>query len=182
MVCKEKLNSAECKENSFVIEGFKSSKECLLAGANQFSKEGFECGKNCRIDSYGLKICKEICNSAGCGENAHGTPLEEVGAIPTAPQKTEQKNNAIPVLVTKYSSPNSEGFNLSIANGNESTCVWNYEGGTGRIPYSETTKAQSGSFHVLAFEPLGMDFLYGFGVTCVDDFGNTYTGFGEDLK
>jgi hypothetical protein len=65
MICKEKLNEAECYENSYVIPGFKTSKECLLEGASKFAKEGCECGKNCR-NKNGLKICNEICNSAGC--------------------------------------------------------------------------------------------------------------------
>ncbi|MDO8664599.1 MAG: hypothetical protein Q7K44_03610 [Candidatus Liptonbacteria bacterium] len=66
MICKEKLNDAECYSTSYVISGFKSSKECLLEGASKFKKEGFECGKNCKENDGGLKICNEICNSAGC--------------------------------------------------------------------------------------------------------------------
>lgn len=68
MVCKTKLNDAECYDNSYVIAGFKSSKECLLEGASKFSKEGFECGKNCKEEGYGIKVCEEICNSSGCRE------------------------------------------------------------------------------------------------------------------
>ena len=33
MVCKEKLNDAECYSNSYVIPGFKTEKECMLEGA-----------------------------------------------------------------------------------------------------------------------------------------------------
>ena len=64
-VCKEKLNTAECAETSYVISGYKSVKECLLDGTSRFKTEGFECGKDCREED-GLRICKEICNSAGC--------------------------------------------------------------------------------------------------------------------
>ncbi len=66
MVCKEKFDEAQCDTNSYVIAGFESSKECLLEGASKFAKEGFECGKNCKENDYGLKVCEEICNSAGC--------------------------------------------------------------------------------------------------------------------
>ncbi len=68
MVCKEKLNEAECMSNSYEIPGFKSAKECLLEGASRFSKDGFECGRNCRESEYSIKVCSEICNKAGCGE------------------------------------------------------------------------------------------------------------------
>ncbi|MFH1162261.1 MAG: hypothetical protein V1696_03235 [Candidatus Jorgensenbacteria bacterium] len=68
MVCNGKLNDAECYSNSQVITGFESSKECFLEGASRFVKEGFECGKNCREEGHGLRVCKEICNSAGCRE------------------------------------------------------------------------------------------------------------------
>ncbi len=68
MVCKTKLNDAECRDNSYVIPDFKSKKECLVEGASKFAKEGFGCGKNCKENDYGLKVCKEICNSAGCSQ------------------------------------------------------------------------------------------------------------------
>jgi hypothetical protein len=68
MVCKEKLNAAECFSNSYVISGFKDQKECMLEGASKFSREGFECGKNCKKTQTGLQVCKVICNSAGCSE------------------------------------------------------------------------------------------------------------------
>ena len=68
MVCKEKLNNAECYSNSYIIPGFKSSNACLLEGASKFKKEGFECGKNCKETDYGIRVCKEICNSSGCND------------------------------------------------------------------------------------------------------------------
>ena len=66
IVCKQKLNEAECLEDSYVIHGYDSAKECLLDGTSRFQKEGFECGKDCKEESR-LRICQEICNSAGCG-------------------------------------------------------------------------------------------------------------------
>lgn len=64
-VCETKLNEYECMENKYEIPGFKSKNECLLEGAKNFSKEGFECGSNCK-NVYGANICKEICSSLGC--------------------------------------------------------------------------------------------------------------------
>lgn len=65
MVCDEKLNAAECFTNSYVIPGFKSEKDCMLEGATRFSKQGFECGSNCKEEN-GIKVCKTICNKSGC--------------------------------------------------------------------------------------------------------------------
>lgn len=65
MVCDEKFNNVECYSNSYTIPGFKSEKECMLEGATRFSREGFECGSNCKDDGL-LKICKKICNKGGC--------------------------------------------------------------------------------------------------------------------
>ena len=67
LACKEKLNDAECYSNSYVIPGFKAEKECMLEGVARFSKEGFECGRNCEDKGSGLRVCEKICNSAGCG-------------------------------------------------------------------------------------------------------------------
>ena len=69
MVCKTLMdNGVECFDNSYEIPGFASAKECLLEGATKFSKEGFECGRNCRQSEYSVKVCSEICNKAGCRE------------------------------------------------------------------------------------------------------------------
>lgn len=66
MICETKLNNFECMDNSYVFEGFKSQKDCMLEGATRFSKEGFECGSNCKMSDYGLRVCKKICNKGGC--------------------------------------------------------------------------------------------------------------------
>ena len=68
MVCESKLNKAECYDISYVIPDFGSAKECLLEGTNKFVDEGFECGKNCKEDNYGSRICEEICNASGCSK------------------------------------------------------------------------------------------------------------------
>lgn len=66
LVCKSTMsNGTECNDISYEIPNFKSEKECLLEGADRFSKEGFECGKGCKKDA-GLNICSVICNKAGC--------------------------------------------------------------------------------------------------------------------
>lgn len=67
MVCDDKLNYAECYNNSYVIPGFKSQKDCMLEGATRFASQGFECGSDCK-DDYGVKVCKVICNKSGCSE------------------------------------------------------------------------------------------------------------------
>jgi len=67
MVCETMMgNGVECYDNSYSIPGFKSQKECMLEGARNFSKEGFECGKGCEESEYGLKVCDVVCNKAGC--------------------------------------------------------------------------------------------------------------------
>jgi hypothetical protein len=48
MVCKEKLNAAECFSHSYVISGFKDQKECMLEGASKFSREGFGAGRTAK--------------------------------------------------------------------------------------------------------------------------------------
>lgn len=66
MVCEDMLNASECRDISYVIPNFKSQKDCMLEGATRFSKEGFECGSNCKMSEYDLNVCKKICNKAGC--------------------------------------------------------------------------------------------------------------------
>lgn len=68
MVCETRMeNGVDCFENSYEIPGFNSAKECLLEGTSRFSREGFECGKDCRKDGS-LNICQEVCNARGCSE------------------------------------------------------------------------------------------------------------------
>ncbi|MSU74608.1 hypothetical protein EXS57_02405 [Candidatus Kaiserbacteria bacterium] len=70
----------------------------------------------------------------------------------------------------------SEGWSVSVPTGNQSICSWTYAGGSGAVPYIDTTRANTATEkHVLRFE-YGMDFLYDFKVTCTDDFGDEYIG------
>lgn len=67
-----------------------------------------------------------------------------------------------------------DGYSLSIPSGNNSTCIWTYEGGSADIPFSQTTYAQTASEkHTLHYYP-GSN--YNFKVNCTDDFGNQYVG------
>lgn len=70
MVCGSLMNNrAECEFNRYVIPGFESQKECMLEGAKNFRKEGFECGQGCRTSEYSdIKICDIVCNSSGCSK------------------------------------------------------------------------------------------------------------------
>lgn len=63
-------------------------------------------------------------------------------------------------------------YSLSIPTGNSSTCVWNYTGGSGAIPYSETTQATAMEKHNLQF----WGGTYDYQVNCFDDFGTQYKG------
>jgi len=66
LVCKNKMaNDIECQDISYEIPDFESAKECLLKGASDFSKDGFECGKGCEKRD-GFNVCSVICNKAGC--------------------------------------------------------------------------------------------------------------------
>lgn len=68
MICETKMgNGVDCQSNSYEIAGFSSAKECLLEGASRFSREGFECGRNCRKE-YSINICSEVCNKTGCSK------------------------------------------------------------------------------------------------------------------
>ncbi len=65
-----------------------------------------------------------------------------------------------------------DGYSISVPTGNSSTCIWNYAGGNAAIPYSETTEARTATEKHTIYT---YDY-YDWKVTCVDDFGNHYTG------
>lgn len=70
-----------------------------------------------------------------------------------------------------------DGYSLSIPSGNTSDCIWTYAGGTGQIPYLETTSAKTSTEkHAIYFDPGTSDLLYSFKVTCINDFGDQYKG------
>lgn len=70
MVCETLMSDgAQCQDNAYKIPGFHSAKECLLAGVDRFSTQGFECGNNCHPSEYGnIDVCDEICNNKGCSK------------------------------------------------------------------------------------------------------------------
>lgn len=71
----------------------------------------------------------------------------------------------------------NDGFSLSIPSGNNSTCIWTYDGGSASVPNSITTNANTASEkHAITFPPGTKDLNYNFKVSCVDDFGNQYVG------
>lgn len=67
MVCEgELMADGGCYENSHIIEGYKTQRECMEKGLIIPNISGFECGKNCRIDDTWGRVCKTICNKNGC--------------------------------------------------------------------------------------------------------------------
>ena len=67
-----------------------------------------------------------------------------------------------------------EGYSISIPSGNRSTCIWNWTGGSGAIPDSATTNAETATEkHTMIYYPGS---TYDYKVNCFDDFGNQYVG------
>ncbi|MGD0576869.1 MAG: hypothetical protein ABSA74_02230 [Candidatus Staskawiczbacteria bacterium] len=91
---------------------------------------------------------------------------------PTIDVKTNTKISATTVNVaTFYDGQN--GYSVSIPSGNSSTCIWTYVDGNAAIPYSETTQAKTATEkHTIHISDTATDWK----VSCVDDFGNQYTG------
>lgn len=91
---------------------------------------------------------------------------------PTVDIKNNVKIEATSVRVgTFYDGKN--GFSVSIPSGNRSTCIWTYSAGSGRIPYSITTEAETATEkHTISVYGGEEDLK----LSCVDDFGNQYAG------
>ncbi len=89
----------------------------------------------------------------------------------TVDTKIDIKVQATTVQVSKFYN-GEDGYSLSIPTGNRSTCVWTWEGGSGAIPDSATTYAETATEkHTHTY--------YGesnYKVNCFDDFGNQYVG------
>ena len=98
-------------------------------------------------------------------------PVNKAGD-PTINVKTNTKIAATSVNVgTFYDGQN--GYSVSIPSGNSSTCIWTYVDGNAAIPYSETTQARTATEkHIIHISETASDWK----VSCVDDFGNQYTG------
>lgn len=76
-----------------------------------------------------------------------------------------------------------DGFSLSIPSGNDSTCIWTYEGGSASVPYSITTNANTATEkHIITFVSGTRDSYANFKVSCVDDFGGQYIGIFPEPK
>lgn len=108
------------------------------------------------------------------------TQLESIGN-PIVEVRPDTIINANSIRVGNFY--NGEfGYSLSVPSGNNSTCIWNWAGGNARVPYSETTYANTATEkHVLSFgkAPNGdaiENWGYDWKVTCLDDFGNQYIG------
>ena len=87
-------------------------------------------------------------------------------------RNSSAKASATIVQVQKFYN-GKEGFYLSIPTGNKSTCVWTWEAGSGAIPDTETTQANSATEkHYID----GISGSWNFKVVCVDDFGKQYVG------
>jgi len=85
--------------------------------------------------------------------------------------KSNVESTSTTVQVSQFYN-GQDGYSLSIPSGNRSTCVWTYAAGSGDIPYSKTTYAQTATEkHIINFSD-----EYDFKVTCIDDFGNQYIG------
>ncbi len=119
-------------------------------------------------------------------ENYSPSPITNSNTATDNPVTDVQPNtkvNATTVQVSEFYN-GQYGFSLSIPSGNTSTCTWTWAGGSADVPYSQTTYANTATEkHTITFGTSpngeGVDIagsLYDFKVTCVDDFGNQYTG------
>lgn len=106
-------------------------------------------------------------NSASTSSNTSTA----ISSDPTMGVKTDTQIKATAVQVGTFYD-GEDGYSLAIPGGNYSTCIWEYEGGSARIPYLETTEARTATekhtIHDLGYSD--------WAVTCVDDFGNHYVG------
>lgn len=66
MICETSHYSGGCDDNKYVIDGYKSKKECMEKGISINNPQGFECGSSCKESDYGLQVCNEVCNETGC--------------------------------------------------------------------------------------------------------------------
>ena len=100
----------------------------------------------------------------------HSKPVSK---NPTVDVKTNTQIKATTVQVGTFYN-GKDGYSIAIPSGNNSTCIWNWEGGSGRIPYSTTTQANTATEkHTVTYDKGS---FYNYKVTCIDDFGNQYVG------
>jgi uncharacterized membrane protein len=109
-------------------------------------------------------------NFIGSGTEKAGKNEENSNPTININENSSVNETSIPVG-TFYDG--QEGFSLSIPSGNKSTCIWTYSAGSSRIPNSITTDATTATEkHTISVYGDEEDLK----VTCVDDFGNNYTG------
>lgn len=91
---------------------------------------------------------------------------------PTTFIKPNIKVEATLVNVAKFYN-GKESFSISIPSGNRSTCIWTWAAGSGHVPYSATTNAETATEkHIITVYGDEEDLK----VSCFDDFGNQYIG------
>jgi hypothetical protein len=91
---------------------------------------------------------------------------------PTTDVKPNTQISATTVNVAKFYD-GQDGYSLSIPSGNSSTCIWTWADGNANIPDSQTTTANTATAkHTIHISDTADDWK----VSCVDDFGNQYTG------
>lgn len=97
---------------------------------------------------------------------------QSISNNPIIDVKTNTKVEATIVKVALFYD-GKDGYSISIPSGNRSTCVWNWEGGSGQIPYSQTTYAETATEKHTIQTDGG---FYAYKVNCFDDFSNQYVG------
>jgi hypothetical protein len=66
-ICETSHHTGGCMDNKYVLEGYKSQRECMEKGITLQNEAGFECGGSCKIQGYGGYVCNPICNEKrGC--------------------------------------------------------------------------------------------------------------------
>jgi len=66
-ICKTPHPTGGCMDNKYVLEGYKSQRECMEKGITLQNEAGFECGGSCKKDEYFGYVCNPICNEKrGC--------------------------------------------------------------------------------------------------------------------
>ena len=114
------------------------------------------------------------------GQNSNnGTQLNN-GSSAVNTSNSDPTTNVVPntqvkattvQVTTFYNGQN--GYSLSIPSGNSSTCIWTWVDGSGAIPFSRTTYANSATEkHTIEISDTASDWK----VSCTDDFGNQYIG------
>lgn len=69
MVCEgEIMTDGGCYDISYELKDYSSQKSCMEKGLTLPKISGFECGLDCEMSDYGMRVCETICNKGGCGD------------------------------------------------------------------------------------------------------------------